>query len=79
METAKLFKHGGSQAVRLPKSCYFDCGEVAVKKVGAIVILYSKDDAWENFLACEPASDDFGDAVFESRREVKQSPREEMF
>ena len=68
METAKLFTHGGSQAVRLPKSCRFSCNEVAVKKVGSIVILYEKDKALENFLQSEPFTDDVYDAILEARR-----------
>jgi antitoxin VapB len=36
---AKLFKHGGSQAVRLPKACRFEGDEVSVTKVGDMVVL----------------------------------------
>ena len=39
MTTAKLFKHGGSQAVRLPKAFRFDGTEVAIEKRGEEVIL----------------------------------------
>ena len=69
METAKLFTSGGSQAVRLPKSCRFSCDEVAVKKVGAIVMLYPKDEALENFFQCEPLTDDVYGSILEARRE----------
>ena len=44
MMTAKLFENGRSQAVRLPKECRFSGDEVAVNKVGDIVILTPK--AW---------------------------------
>jgi antitoxin VapB len=37
--TAKLFMHGDSQAVRLPKECWFDGTEVRVSKVGDKVVL----------------------------------------
>jgi len=37
--TAKLFMHGRSQAVRLPKECRFEGKEVKVTKVGDRVIL----------------------------------------
>jgi antitoxin VapB len=69
VDTAKVFPHGGSQAVRLPKSCRFSCDEVAVKKVGAIVMLYPKDQALENFLLAEPLSDDVYGSILEARRE----------
>jgi len=69
METAKLFTSGGSQAVRLPKSCRFPGDEVAVKKVGAIVMLYQKDKALDNFLLCEPFTDDVYGSILEARQE----------
>lgn len=42
MTTAKLFKHGGSQAVRLPKAFRFPGGEVLVERRGAEVVLRAK-------------------------------------
>jgi len=42
MTTAKLFKHGGSQAVRLPKKFRFDGHEVLVEKRGEEVVLRPK-------------------------------------
>lgn len=51
---AKLFKNGGSQAVRLPKDCRFpdDQREVVVRKVGNTVVLESVN-AWPpEFLDC---------------------------
>ncbi|MCL1849156.1 MAG: AbrB/MazE/SpoVT family DNA-binding domain-containing protein [Clostridiales bacterium] len=73
METAKLFTSGGSQAVRLPKSCRFPGDEVAVKKVGEIVMLYPKDKALENFLLSEPFTDDVYGSILEARREEADS------
>ena len=69
MEKAKLFTSGGSQAVRLPKSCRFPGDEVAVKKVGDIVMLYQADSALANFLQCEPLTDDVYSSILEARRE----------
>ena len=37
--TAKLFQHGGSQAVRLPKAFRFEGSEVSVRRDGDAVIL----------------------------------------
>jgi len=42
MTTAKLFKHGGSQAVRLPKAFRFEGTEVIIEKRGEEVILKPK-------------------------------------
>jgi len=36
---AKIFTHGGSQAVRLPKAFRFDASEVRIRKEGQRVIL----------------------------------------
>jgi antitoxin VapB len=36
---AKLFQHGGSQAVRLPKAFRFEGTEVLIRKEGGAVIL----------------------------------------
>lgn len=38
-QTAKLFTHGGSQAVRLPKAFRFDGSEVRIRREGDKVIL----------------------------------------
>ena len=37
--TAKVFMHGGSQAVRLPKEFRFEVSEVDIRKEGDAVIL----------------------------------------
>jgi antitoxin VapB len=42
MATAKLFQHGGSQAVRLPKEFRFEGTEVEIEKRGKEVILKAK-------------------------------------
>ncbi len=47
METAKIIKNGGSQAVRLPKECRFEGTEVNVHKIGNIVFLISPNNEWE--------------------------------
>jgi len=50
MQTAKLFKNGRSQAVRLPKEFNFSGDDVLIQKVGSSVILFPKDKVWETFL-----------------------------
>jgi antitoxin VapB len=50
---AKLFKNGGSQAVRLPKECRFAAQrEVLVRREGRRVILEPADEWSEEFRAC---------------------------
>jgi len=44
MMTAKLFKHGGSQAVRLPKAYRFSGTEVLIEKKDDAVVLRPKPE-----------------------------------
>ena len=50
-KTAKLFTHGGSQAVRLPKAFRFDGAEVRIRKEGNRVILEPVERDWAVFWA----------------------------
>ena len=48
---AKLFRNGGSQAVRLPRSCRFEGqSEVVVRREGRRVVLEPLDEWPERFL-----------------------------
>ncbi len=47
MKTAKLFKNGESQAVRLPKEFRFKGTEVYLRRVGNAVVLLPKTKSWE--------------------------------
>jgi len=50
---AKLFRNGGSQAVRLPKACRFPAlQEVLVRRDGRRVILEPADEWPDEFRAC---------------------------
>lgn len=42
VKLAKVFKHGNSQAVRLPKEFRFDADEVVVKRTASGVLLMPK-------------------------------------
>jgi len=46
MKTAKLFKNGQSQAVRLPKEFRFEGDHVYIKKEGDIVLLIPEKKSW---------------------------------
>jgi len=60
MLTAKLFKNGQSQAVRLPKECRFEADEVYIKKIGLLVLLIPRGREWEIFMdGINGFSDDF--------------------
>ncbi len=51
MMTAKVFENGRSQAVRLPKDFRFEESEVAINKIGDIVLLMPKGKTWNGLLA----------------------------
>lgn len=50
MKTAKLFKNGESQAVRLPKEFRFVGEEVFIKRVGSAVVLFPKAKSWDTLI-----------------------------
>jgi len=50
MKSAKLFKNGESQAVRLPKEFRFSGDEVFIKRVGNAVVLLPKARSWDTLL-----------------------------
>lgn len=53
--TAKLFRNGRSQAVRLPARFRFEgAGEVFVSKVGDKVVLSAKPSSWDDFFDAKP-------------------------
>ena len=67
MHTAKLFKNGRSQAVRLPKEYAFPGDEVYVKKIDGVVMLIPKDgDPWRLFI---DSLDKFSDDFMKSKRD----------
>lgn len=62
MMTAKVFENGRSQAVRLPKEYRFNTDEVAVNRIGDIVMLVPKTNKWDSFMqAIDMFSEDFMD------------------
>ncbi len=74
--TAKLFKNGNSQAVRLPKDFRFEGDEVVVKKIGNAVILLPKDHFYEVLIdSLKLFSDDF----METREQPELQDRQEWF
>ncbi|MCI8899194.1 MAG: antitoxin [Lachnospiraceae bacterium] len=51
MMMAKVFENGRSQAVRLPKEYRFSDKEVAINKIGDVVLLMPKENKWAGFLS----------------------------
>lgn len=60
MDTARLFRNGRSQAVRLPKHYRFDGDQVYIKRMGDAVVLLPFDHPWTSLVASlEIFSEDF--------------------
>lgn len=76
MKTAKLFKNGQSQAVRLPKEFKFEGDHVFIKKEGNMVILIPAKKTWDTLIrSLEKFSDDF----MSERTQPETQKREELF
>jgi antitoxin VapB len=75
MKTAKLFRNGNSQAVRLPKEFSFHGSEVYVKRVGRDLILIPKDDPWESLIS---SLDTFTTDFMSRRVQPKPKDREKL-
>lgn len=69
MTRAKIFTSGHSQAVRLPKEFRFDTDEVAIRKIGSVVVLYPSDSGWMPLLE---ASGQFTDDFMADRNQPKK-------
>lgn len=64
MITAKVFKSGNSQALRLPKEYRLDSDEVAINRIGNILIIMPKDNPWAIFSqGIREIGDDFPDSI----------------
>jgi antitoxin VapB len=77
MKTAKLFKNGQSQAVRLPKEYRMAGTEVFIKKQGNAIILLPKEKSWEPlFESLKHFEKGFR---IERNQPVEDQEREQMF
>ena len=76
MKTAKLFKNGQSQAVRLPKEFRFEGDEVFIKKSGSAVILIPRVNSWDSLTV---SLDKFTRDFVSDRAQPKQQKRVSEF
>lgn len=75
MTTAKLFRNGQSQAVRLPKEFALPGREVFVRRVGDAVLLIPSADPWSGF---EAALGQFSDDFMADRVQPAAEERESL-
>lgn len=76
IRTAKVFRSGNSQAVRLPADFRIDAKEVYVKKNGTNLVLMPRDVVWNVFVESLSL---FTDDFMESRKQSLQKKRGEAF
>ena len=74
MRTAKLFKNGESQAVRLPKEFRFEGTEVLIKRMGAAVVLLPRSGSWDTLIGSLAK---FPDDFLEVRGQPESADRRE--
>ncbi len=75
MKTAKLFKNGDSQAVRLPKEFRFAGDEVLIKRIGSAVVLLPKAKSWDTLLE---SLDKFPADFMTDREQPRESERRSL-
>lgn len=76
METAKLFKNGRSQAVRLPKKFRFQGERVYIKRMGKGVVLMPDEGSWDTLTESTYA---FSEDFMQTREQGVPQERESIF
>ncbi len=77
MKTARLFRNGRSQAVRLPKEFRFSGNKVFIKKMGNAVIVIPCQNSWQPlFDSLAQFSDDF---MEQRDQPTERQSRERLF
>jgi len=75
VRTARLFRNGKNQAVRLPREFEMQSSEVIIRKQGESLILTPKPATWQDYFASaqrldEDFPEDITDLPFEAREEL---------
>lgn len=77
MKTAKVFKSGNSQAVRIPKEFHLEGKEVEIRRKGDSLILRPKKPSWAALIeSLEKFTDDF---MAKGRRQLPAQDRARVF
>lgn len=76
MKTAKLFRNGPSQAVRLPREFRFEGDHVFIKRVGNGVLLLPAKACWDSLLYSQA---EFSDDFMTGRDQPAQRSRSKLF
>ncbi len=73
MATAKVFRSGNSQAVRLPKEFQMEASEVEIFKQGDDIVLRPRPKTWEEYFSkARRFTDDFPDRIEDTLPEERE-------
>ena len=75
MQTAKIFKSGNSQAIRLPREFRFDEDDVYIKKIDDLVILFPRKSGWASLVK---SLDEFSEDFMQERQQPNEQSRESL-
>ena len=77
MKTAKVFKSGNSQAVRIPKEFHLKGEEVEIRRKGESLILRPRKQSWASLIdSLQKFTDDF---MVKGRRQPRGQDRGRVF
>jgi antitoxin VapB len=76
LDTAKIFKNGKSQAIRIPKAYRLKGKEANITQIGDALIILPKKDAWDTFL---DGLNGFSEDFLTERIQPKNDERENIF
>ncbi len=77
MKTAKIFRSGNSQAVRIPKAFQLQGNEVEIEKRGDVLVLRPKKKSWTSLVESLPKfTDDF---MKSGRKQPRVQRRDKAF
>ena len=77
VKTAKVFKSGNSQAVRIPKEFHLDHDEVQIRRRGNTLVLEPRNRSWMQLLeSLDKFTDDF---MAEGRQQPTLQKRRRTF
>ena len=73
MKTAKIFRSGNSQAIRIPKEFQMEGNEVEILKKGKSLVIRSKRKSWAALIeSLEKFTDDFMESGRKRQRVQKR-------
>jgi antitoxin VapB len=76
MDTAKLFKNGRSQAVRLPKDYRFSGKSVFIRRLGRGIVLMPEESSWDTLIE---STSNFSSDFLDSREQGSAQARSDLF